>query len=506
MITRGAIAAVAAVAMLVAAGCGGGDESSDELASVAPAGAPIYLESVVRPEGSESEAIDALASKVGGIEDPGGTIVRELDAGLSSTGAEVTYDSDIAPWLGERAGIFFQSFTGDPPEFGLAFETTDTGAAEDFIDKATSTNPGTKQETYNGVDYFQDASGSYGAGIVEDFLVFGSLDGFRAAVDASQGSSLADSSEFDDGIAAVDAGNLGLGYVDAAQAVEAATAASPEAQALKPALGTLAEGPVTFSVGATEDAASIDVSTPSGSATELGGGDLVGQAPAESWFALGMRDLGSALDSAIQRAGTVPGAEAIQEQIEAETGLNLQDLVSWMGDGYGFISGTSEKTIFGGVVVQSSDTAASTRAIDALRKQVQDEAGTDLGPSDVPGADEGFSASSPDTPTKVDVAQAGDRVVAALGPGEPGSEALDPAKALSDEPSFQDGIDALGDDYSALAFVSLAEFLVLAEKGGQASDPDYLAAKPYLEKLDYVMVGSRTDDERTTARFVVGVK
>jgi hypothetical protein len=503
---RGAIAAAAVGAMLVAAGCGGGDEGSDELASVAPADAPIYLESVARPVGSQREAINSLVSKVGGIQDPGREIVRQLDAGLASTGAEVSYESDIAPWLGERAGIFFQSFAGDPPEFALAFETTDTGAAEDFIDKATSTNPGTQQDSYNGVDYFQDSSGSYGAGIVEDFLVFGSLDGFRAAVDASQGSSLADSSEFDDGIAAVAAGDLGLGYVDAAQAIEAATAASPDAQALKPALQQLAEGPVTFSVGATQDAASIDVSVPSGSATELGGGDLVGQAPGESWFALGVRDLGGALDSALQAAGAVPGADAVQAQIEAETGLDLRDLVSWMGDGYGFVSGTGEKTIFGGVVVQSSDSAASTRAIEAVRDQVQGEAGTKLGPSDVPGADEGFSASSPGTRTKADVARVGDRVVAALGPGEPGTEAVDPARALSDEPSFQSGIDNLGDDYTALAYVSLAPFFVVAEKGGQANDPDYRAAKPYLEKLDYVMVGSNADDDRTTTRFVVGVK
>src|SRR5215207_2007771 len=126
MIRRGAITAAAAVAMLVAAGCGGGDEGSEELASVAPAEALLYLESVVRPEGSEADAIEALASRVGVIQDPGGEIVRQLDAGLASSGAEVSYDSDIEPWLGERAGIFFRSFSGDPPEFAVAFETTDT--------------------------------------------------------------------------------------------------------------------------------------------------------------------------------------------------------------------------------------------------------------------------------------------------------------------------------------------------------------------------------------------
>jgi hypothetical protein len=54
--------------------------------------------------------------------------------------------------------------------------------------------------------------------------------------------------------------------------------------------------------------------------------------------------------------------------------------------------------------------------------------------------------------------------------------------------------------------VSLAPFFVVAEKGGQATDPDYLAAKPYLQKLDYLMLGTSTDGDRTTARFVVGVK
>jgi hypothetical protein len=59
---------------------------------------------------------------------------------------------------------------------------------------------------------------------------------------------------------------------------------------------------------------------------------------------------------------------------------------------------------------------------------------------------------------------------------------------------------------SPLAFVSLAPFFVVAEKGGSAGDPDYVAAKPYLQKLDYLMVGTSKDGDRSTARFVVGAK
>ena len=71
---------------------------------------------------------------------------------------------------------------------------------------------------------------------------------------------------------------------------------------------------------------------------------------------------------------------------------------------------------------------------------------------------------------------------------------------------FTAKLEALGADFEPLAFVSLPELFVVAEKGGQANDPSYLAAKPYLERLDYLMIGSRTDAGRTTMRFAVGVR
>jgi hypothetical protein len=474
---------------------------------MAPADAPLYLESVVRPEGEQSDAINSLASRVGGIDDPGGLIVQQLDAGLAGSGADVTYENDIAPWLGQRAAIFFESFSGDPPAFAVVFQTTDSGAAQDFVEKATSSSPGTQQGSYNGVDYFQDAQGSYAAGVVGDFLVFGSLDEFKAAVDASNGSSLADSSDFEDGVSAVSSDNVGLGYVDSSQAIQAATASMDplEAQALKPLLATLGSGPVTFSVSATSDAASVDVSLPSGSARNLAGGDLVGRAPADAWFALGAEGLGEALGSALDAAPTIPGVGSVEDQLKQETGVDPRDVVSWMEDGYAFVSGTSEKTIAIGGVVQSSDQQASSKAIATLRKRFQADVDAKLGPPPQ-GADEGFSATAPESPQGIQVGQFGDQVVGALGPGQPAENALHPESALADDPSFKAGVDGLGSDFSPLAFVSLAPFFVVAEKGGSANDPDYLTAKPYLQKLDYLILGTSSDDERTTARIVVGVK
>lgn len=125
MIRRAAIVLGALAAMLVA-GCGGGGGGGDQLASLVPADVAFYSEAVVRPQGEQRDAIESLASRVGGIDDPGGAIVHQLDVELSNEGAEVTYEDDIAPWLGERAAIFYQSFGSDPP-FDLIFETTDSG-------------------------------------------------------------------------------------------------------------------------------------------------------------------------------------------------------------------------------------------------------------------------------------------------------------------------------------------------------------------------------------------
>jgi hypothetical protein len=507
MIRRAAIGLAACAALLVA-GCGGGSSgSSDDLASLAPADAPLYFESVIRPEGEQSDAINSLASRVGGIQDPGERIVGQLDATLAQSGEDVTYQDDIAPWLGDRAGIFFQSFASDPP-FAVMFETTDSGAAQDFLEQVTASFHGIEQPTYNGVQYFEGAGedGPFAAGVVDDFLVFGSLDAFKAAVDASDGSSLADSSNFEDGVSAVSADNLGLGYVDSQQAISAATTTLDplEAQALRPLLATLGSGPVTFSLSATSDEASVDVSLPSGSA-QLAGGDLAGRAPADAWFAIGVPGVGEALKHALDAVPGIPGVGSIEDQLEEETGVDPRDVVSWMQGGYGFVSGTSEKTISIGGVVQSSDQQASADAIAKLRKRFQADADAKLGPPPQ-GAGEGFSATAPESPQGIQVGQFGDQVVGALGPGQPAENALHPDSSLADDPSFQAGEDALGSGFSPLAFVSLAPFLVAAEKGGSASDPDYITAKPYLQKLDYLMVGTSGDGDRTTARFVVGVK
>jgi hypothetical protein len=170
------------------------------------------------------------------------------------------------------------------------------------------------------------------------------------------------------------------------------------------------------------------------------------------------------------------------------------------------VAGTSEQTIHIGAVVGSSDIKASAKDIAAAKKRVQADADAELSAPRVEGADTGFSAEAPESPQAIDVAQVGAQVVAALGPGRPGEEELHPKKPLSGDPTFKSAVAALGSDFSPVAWVSLQPFFVVAEKGGSASDPDYVAAKPYLEKLDYLIAGATAAGGRTTIRLAVGVK
>src|SRR5215216_5447502 len=159
---------------------------------------------------------------------------------------------------------------------------------------------------------------------------------------------------------------------------------------------------------------------------------------------LGSQNIGGVLGNALGAAEALQ-IPSIEDRIKRLTGVDPKDALSWMHNGHAFVGGTSEKTIAIGGVVGSDDTQASSKAIDAFRQRFQQDADAKLGPPPH-GADEGFSASAPESPQAIQVGQFGDQVVAALGPGQPGEAALHPKQPLSDDSTFQSGVDALGSD------------------------------------------------------------
>ena len=83
-----------------------------------PAGTSIYLEGVVRPEGDQRDDVLDAAGKVLRTDDPERKVHELIDKGLKeSDGPAMTYKDDIAPWLGEKAGVWVAGVDRD--EAGL---------------------------------------------------------------------------------------------------------------------------------------------------------------------------------------------------------------------------------------------------------------------------------------------------------------------------------------------------------------------------------------------------
>jgi hypothetical protein len=225
-----------------------------------------------------------------------------------------------------------------------------------------------------------------------------------------------------------------------------------------------------------------------------------------------MDDAGGVLADALDRLSAIGeelggpqlDLDALRGLLEAGTGLDVEeDLLGWLGGASLFVIGTGEKDIEIGTVLQTSDQAASAGAINAIGGLLEGEFGGGLVEPRLEGADAGFSALPQGGEGGFEVAQLDDRVVGAAGWTAGAGEAADPSQALSASEAYGGAEEALGDQAAPLLYVALQELFTVAERGGQSSDPGYLAARPYLDALEYLIVG--TSDDGSRARFVVGV-
>ncbi len=501
---RGAIALAAWSAFMVT-GCGGGGGTTatftgPDPASVTPAGAPIFAEAVVRPEGDQKDAVDSALSKLLATDDPGSLITDRLDQALDAQSKGFTYEADVAPWLGPRAGVFFDSLSGRA-DGALVLSVTDTGAAEQAIAKAASGKSSSHTGTYNGVDYTQTGGGS-AAGVIGDLLVTGPKAAFKAAVDASRGSSLAESSDFKTQLDSEPSDQLAFAYLSPRAIVDqleqAKQLSADQVAAAGPQLQTLLSQPVTVSASASEDQVSLETSAATSSSTPAPEeSSLLRDFPSDSWLAFGASQAGRAYGQALAEGG--------QAAVPSTLGLDVSQISKWAGDLGAYVRGTSLFGLGGALVVQTSDEQASAETLNQLQRALSGSNSVSVSPLSESG-EQGFSLTPRGAPIEIQFVQRDGKVVVGLG-SDSVSQVFSPSSTLGDSDVFKGATDALGSDFSPVALIDFVPLFQLVDSFPQAAqDPSYAQAKPYLDHLDYLILGGRSEGGRGSIRMVLGLR
>jgi hypothetical protein len=508
---------LAALAALVVAGCGGGDDSSggsSEAATLAPATAPVFIDFTIRPEGATKTNIEELAKKLAGVDDLGDLIVTELENSASEDGEELDFEKEVEPWLGERAGLFLQEYEEDDFEgYGAAIQTEDEDAARDFVNKQVESGDESFEDgSYEDVD-FKVQEDETTIGVFDGFVVFAEDEAiFKSMVDASGGENLAGESAFTDAMGEVSDDSAANVFVDIGGLIdEAGNEIDADTQTFLDSVGIEPrEATAVASLVPGSDNVEIDLSSnlsgdnpPSGDASEL-----LGSLPGTSVGAIAADEFGKRFSEGIDKIDEegIPG-EVPPNQLKKtlkEAGVDLEAIAGSIGDVGIYVTGNSEKTLAGALVMEADDETQATNTVSNV--------GLFLRKAGIPGVTKisegatGFSIRSPELGRQpVIVAAKGDRIVIGYGLASALSAFEESNKTLSDSPAFQEAESALGGT-PITAFVDGPSALNLAQAMVPAGEEEFEEAEQYLKKIDYLALGSEASGDLATAKLVVGVK
>jgi hypothetical protein len=510
--------ALLAAAAAVLAACGDSGESADlgpDPATMVPADTPFYVVATVRPEGDLADDLESALSKLLITDDVGARIRDAIDSELADEGKDLTYDEDIAPWLGTRAGAFLNGYEARTEEVdgALVVAVTDAGAAQSFIDEAAEGEAGRERE-HGGVQLTVSRDGDAAYAIDGDFLLIGSVAGVEDAIDAGAGESFADLDDSTTGLDAAPDDSVFELYADPQKAIDlvkgsGAVSADDLAQ-VEEQLDELGEGPVDAWGSVTESSFSIGASAPAGEdATDPT--DLLTTLPGDAWLAFAAGGIGNQIASALDQfkagfeAGFEERAPRLADEIDPEqifqeaTGLNLEQDLGWIGDVGGFVEGTSIFGLGGGLVITTDDQGAAEDAVSKLQSALSRSRSVKVTPTE-----SGFDIQAKRMPIGAHVVVEDDKVIVAAG-ADTVDDVLSPTETLADSDTFQAAEDDLGDGLTPGFFINFAPILDLIDSTGE-SDPDLEAARPYLNALDFLIGGSDLDDERSVIGFTLGVQ
>ncbi|MBN8867563.1 MAG: DUF3352 domain-containing protein [Solirubrobacterales bacterium] len=498
--------------------CGGGsdDSSVSELAKYAPADTPVFVEGAVQPDSDVAANIDSITEKLVGANL--GDLIKD---GISTSGgSEIDFDADIKPWLGDNAAAFVDfdpstlasdvvpdnsgitSFdpSEDEDKFGVIIQTSDTDAAQSFIDKQAEDEGGSKDGEYEGFSYKITSDGS-AVGIVDDNVVAGSSEAeFKAAVDASKGDNLADAKAFSDVADHAADGALATVFTSNDPYLESVKEQGYDFSGLLSALGYQLED--TGSIASlVPESNEISVQGYSNAGSDLQSGDpsgVIKTFPADSIFATGSGDVGgnaTKILDALNQEG-IPGVLKpgdIDQMINESSGqIDIKGIVESLETVAFFVNGNSERTIGGALVATSSDIKpieSSLRGISSLISLAGDASVRPL-----PGGVAGFRVSTRELPGRpVVVGVKGDRMVIGIGMKASLTALTGQGPTLADSDAYK-AADASISGEGLDMFADPANIAKLVVNAG-AGDPDAQQIADVIKKFAYVAAGSGDEDK-----------
>ncbi|HEX5620648.1 MAG TPA: DUF3352 domain-containing protein [Solirubrobacteraceae bacterium] len=521
MIRAASLAALSLLAALVVA-CGGGAASGDaDPASAVPANAMLYAEAVIQPEGDLREDALAATGKVLNTDDPEGKLREFIDKAFAESGdADLDYDKDIKPWLGERAALWLSTRLDDEgdPSGAAVIDVTSGDDAMGAIRRGVKDEGRTlTKRSHNGVDYEVDEESDVAVGVVDDdLLLIGAEPEVKASIDAQKGDSLAEADRYKKGVDALEDDRLAHFYMDLRTLFQLAMKSEPQGQDFQ----TFQQffpidklPPIVGSFQANGERLALDVAVRGDSLKEMGplaagwtGGstDLLKELPGDAWGAFGTPKYGEALKQTLNAYAGMLGGPAMKNQLQSQYGIDIDaDVLDWIGDVAFFVRGDTLQNLDGAAVIQVTDSGKAERGFTKLVGLLQAAGGVKARPVNVDGADTAFSVSSPDLPKPIVLARSSERVVIAYG-GEAAKAAFSPSEKLGDSELYSSATDALGEVDPSL-LLSMPAVVKLVEASGSA-DPSFQQARPYLDAYDVIAYGIESGDDGGRFRVVAGLK
>ena len=486
--------------------------AGDQALAAVPADATLYATAYVEPSLSQQRAVGELLSRFNVPREQVDSLLSQTIEPLAQIGLE--YDRDIKPWLGNQVSLFVLPVqgaqSGQEPDGAVLVATEDVAATRAAVERALGTagiQPETR--THAETEYQVDPASGAAIGYIGNFVVAGTERGFTAAVDASRGQNLSSREEYAQTASRLPTDVLISVWADPAALAGLAAAASdlPGSMGV-PEAGLGQQQPTAVALRMEADALVFETATlvpPDAPPPAVFANDgFLGQLPSGAVAALGIPALGQVATQLLDNVANVPGAEgaaAIEEGFETQTGLSLRnDVLRWMGDAGLVVRGTSLDALDGGLVMTSSDPAATTRFVETLRTQAEG-LGVTIAPAQS-GTLQGFSVQDA-APAPVTVL-GGDRLVIGYGPVE---SLVAPTERLGDSEVFGAANGALGGGWMPTLFIDVSAAVTLGETaagGAAALGPTYATdVSPRLRQVRALIGGTRREGNTTRQRLAV---